>query len=68
LIASLGSVGEFPELVKEMFVTQTKNDQKIHGIKFYIRGKPWVVSIDEKMLFMTASNPTMKFAKPSNNL
>jgi len=65
LIASLGCIGEFPELVKNMFITDIKNDYKIHGVKFYVRGKPWAVTVDEKMLFMYPSSPTLKYARPN---
>ena len=65
MIAALGCIGEFPQLVKNMFITETKNDKKIHGVKFYVRGKPWAVTVDEKMLFAYPSAPTMIFARPS---
>jgi len=51
LIATLGSMGEFPDLVKNLFLTKQKNDADAIAIKFYVRGKPWVVTINEEMLF-----------------
>jgi hypothetical protein len=50
-MASLGSIGEFPDHVKSMFVTQTTNAANAMAIRFYIRGKPWIVTVDESMLF-----------------
>ena len=34
-----------------MFVTDTKNDAGIYNLRFFIRGKPWVITIDDEMLF-----------------
>ena len=49
--AAMGSLAEFPDLVRGAFVNPEKNDQGIYGVKFYIRGKPWVVTVDDEMLF-----------------
>lgn len=67
LIATLGSLGEFPELVKNMFVTQEKNSAEAIAVRFFIRGKPWVITINEQMLFKY-SNPQLVFAKPAPDL
>lgn len=64
-MASLSCIGEFPDLVKNVFVTQTTNDAKAIAVRFYIRGKPWVLTIDEKLLFVGTSNPYLKFSKSS---
>ena len=61
LIASLGCLGEFPDHVKSLFVTQDTNSAGAIAIRFYIRGKPWVLTVDRSMLFMY-SNPRLKFA------
>jgi hypothetical protein len=37
-----------------MFVTQEKNVAGIHGLRFFIRGKPWVIDIDDSLLFSEA--------------
>ena len=50
-MASSAGIGEWPELIKEIFLTKTKNAAGIHGVKLYIRGKPWVISIDDYLLF-----------------
>ena len=45
-------MAEWPNYITDMFVTGMEhNGSGIHGIKFYIRGKPWVVSIDDKLAF-----------------
>jgi hypothetical protein len=45
------ALGEWPNLVKDIFLTKTKNSAGIIGVKFYIKGKPWVISIDDYHLF-----------------
>jgi hypothetical protein len=67
LMASLGSIGEFPDLTKSVFLTQTKNSVNAIAVKYYVRGKPWVLTVDEKMLFVGTSNPYLKFAKATTD-
>jgi hypothetical protein len=66
-MASLGCLGEFPDKVKSLFLTQEKNSANAIAIKFYIRGKPWVVTVDEKMLFVGSNYPYLKFSKPASD-
>jgi hypothetical protein len=48
LLASISALGEFPELIKDMFILGDElNDNGIYGIKFFVRGKPWVISVDD---------------------
>lgn len=51
IMSSLSTIAEKPELVKSAILTSNKNTAGIYGIRFYIRGKPWVVSIDDNLLF-----------------
>lgn len=48
-----------------MFLTQEKNNVNAHIIKFYIRGKPWAVSVDEELMFFGSSTKYLKFTKTS---
>lgn len=64
-MASLSCIGEFPDLVKNVFLTEATNDQNAIAVRFFIRGKPWVLTIDEKLLFVGSSNPYLKFSKRS---
>ncbi len=45
------AVAEFPELIKFLFLNQNKNWQDINAIRIFVRGKPWVVTIDNRLLF-----------------
>ena len=61
----MSALSEFPKLVrdmgsrscssigklKNMFLTTEKNNVGVYGIKFHIRGKPWVIDVDDKLLF-----------------
>ena len=44
-------------MVENLFVNNKKNRAGIYGVKFYILGKPWVVTVDEEMLFANKMNP-----------
>ena len=51
-VQSIASAAEWPEIITSMFVTGThQNEASIYGIRFYIRGKPWIISIDDKLPF-----------------
>lgn len=50
-MASVASLAEFPAQIKDVFLTKTMNKAGIYAVKFYIRGKPWVVEVDDRMLF-----------------
>ena len=49
-MAAMGSIAEFYDISKQVFLTKTVNDVGIYAIRFYIRGKPWIVTIDDEML------------------
>ena len=40
-------------MIKDLFVTKERNSNGIYGVQFFIRGKPWVVDVDDEMLFDT---------------
>ena len=50
-MASIASLSEYPQRVKDLFLTPTYNEAGIYAVRFYIRGKPWVVEVDDQMLF-----------------
>ena len=64
IMASLASLAEFPSKIKDLFLTQEVNTAGIYGVTFYIRGKPWVVDVDDHMLFKSDSYgpPQLKMA------
>ena len=50
-MASASSLGEWPNLIRNSFLTQTKNSAGISGVRLFMRGKPYVISIDDNMAF-----------------
>jgi hypothetical protein len=46
----MASVAEFPALIKNIILTPTKNNASIYGVLLNIRGKPWVVAVDDYLL------------------
>jgi len=50
IMAALGAVAEHPEMLKSIFLTNTDNAAGIYALRFFIRGKPWVVAIDAQMV------------------
>lgn len=50
-MASAAAVGEWPSLVKGIFLTQNKNSAGIFAVKVFIRGKPYVISLDDNLMF-----------------
>lgn len=43
----MGSLAEFPDMVRATFVNPETNDEGIYNVRFFIRGKPWIISIDD---------------------
>jgi len=50
-MAAMQALSEWPDLVEDVFQVQTVNTAGIYAIKFYIRGKPWIVTVDDEMMF-----------------
>lgn len=72
--ASMASIAEFPDLVKNIFVTTEKNDEGIYAFRLFIRGKPWIVTVDDYFLFNNETNVdtnvverTPYYARPGKN-
>lgn len=67
IIANLSSAAEYPNLIRNMFVNKLKNEQGIYLIKFYIRGKPWVVSVDDRLpVYEYWGTQQLIFTKPAD--
>ena len=47
ILAAMGTMAERPAMVEDAFITGEKNAAGIHGVRFYIRGKPWIIDIDD---------------------
>lgn len=62
LIAALSSIARYPDLIKNAFLTEERNAAGIIGVKFFIRGKPWVITIDDYFLFVNEGSQKLKYA------
>ena len=54
--AAMGSLAEFPQMVRDTFVNTSLNSVGIINVRFYIRGKPWIVTIDNSLLVRQAES------------
>lgn len=50
VLAALGALAEFPSLFDNIFLTNEINSSGIYAVKLYIRGKPWIITIDDTVL------------------
>ena len=53
--AGLSAIGEYPSLVRSVFLTQNKNKAGIFALRVFLRGKPHVISVDDNIM-LTKSN------------
>ena len=51
-LASITALSKFDEVLEDIFITKEKNEAGIHGVQFYIRGKPWIVDVDDYLPFL----------------
>lgn len=64
-MAAIAAAGEWPSMITDMFITGTDDSSiGLYGIKFYVRGKPWVVTVDDKLLY---SSGTLLYAQPADD-
>ena len=51
LVAAMSAIAERPTLLEDIFITKDFNAAGIYALKLYIRGKPWIVTVDDTFLF-----------------
>ena len=56
-MAAASALGEWPSLVKSVFLNQNKNKAGIFALKVFIRGKPYVISVDDNIMFSKYGSP-----------
>jgi len=64
-MTALAGIAEWPQLVKKLLLTHTKNSAGIFGVTFYIKGKPTVISVDDLLLY-NSQDEKPYFAKLSD--
>jgi hypothetical protein len=55
--AAASAIGEWPSLVKGVFLTQNKNKAGIFALRVFVRGKPHVISVDDSIMFSKYGSP-----------
>ncbi len=55
--AAMGAIAEFPDIVKAAFLTKTVNSAGIYAMRLFIRGKSWIVTIDDSILRYNDGTP-----------
>jgi hypothetical protein len=60
----MASVAEFPALIKNIILTPTKNNVSIYGVLLNIRGKPWVVAVDDFLLMYNKAGVQYRTTMP----
>ena len=60
----MASCAEFPSLIKNALLTQTKNSASIYAVNFYIRGKPWTIAVDDYLYMYNRAGISYKTSYP----
>ena len=55
MIACLSSMAEFPDRLKRMILTHELNKEGIVAFRVFVKGRPEVITIDDKLPYGTAS-------------
>ncbi len=56
-MATLSAIAEWPSLVRKVFLTQNKNKAGIFALRVFVRGKPYVISVDYNIIFNSSGSP-----------
>jgi hypothetical protein len=62
-LAALAAIGEEPDRIKDVILTQTYNSAGIFAAEVFIRGVPTLVTVDDYLPFKSSSSKTLAFAK-----
>lgn len=65
--AAMGSLAEFPEMVRAAFLNQNSNENGIYNVRFYIRGKPWIVSVDDYLFYADTDPASLMYGFQSQD-
>lgn len=58
----MAAISEYPELIESIFVTKEVNRAGIYALRFFIRGKPWIITIDDEFAW-SRDKDELLFAK-----
>lgn len=63
-LSSVAALAEYPERLKKIILTQEFNNEGILAFQVYIKGKPEVITIDDKLPY---NKEQPLYAKPSKD-
>jgi hypothetical protein len=68
MTSALATISGHPDVVKDMFCNRKKevNRSGVYCIRLYIRGKPWIMTIDDEVGFDNGTN-SLYFSNVINN-
>jgi len=67
-LAALSAIGEYPEILQNIILTDIKNAAHIFAIRVLIRGIPTDVFVDDYLFFDTDDKLYMAQPGPNNDL
>ena len=50
----MSAIAMYPDLINKIFLTTEFNAAGIYAVRLYVRGKPWIVTVDDTFLFLTS--------------
>ena len=63
MMASMASASKHHQIIEDVFVTKEVNKAGIYLVRLFIRGKPWLVPVDDNFLFNRGEDKNLRFAK-----
>lgn len=69
MASALASLSDHPNILKRLFCNrkQTVNDAGVYCIRLFLRGKPWMLTIDDDIAFDNTTDK-LYFSKANNNV
>jgi len=67
LLSAVSALAEFPERLKKIFVNEESNPQGVYGLKFYVKGIPTEVIIDDYFPVDYSNQKQPLFSRPRGN-
>jgi hypothetical protein len=52
-VAAMSAIAKYPEIMESLFMTKEFNSKGIYAVRLYVRGKPWLITVDDRFLFHT---------------
>lgn len=57
----MSAIAKYPDIMQNLFMTKDFNSHGIYAVRLYVRGKPWLITVDDHFLFHVKLN-NLRFA------